>query len=179
MVIAQRHAGSVHATTLRAPTLIVRALPLGPVEAPCLAERLAIESADGLRAETAMAVLQGRLGLPGALMRELAEHRGDLLAEHGLRRGLMGKLVECGGDLLLLRGELLLMLLSRELLVAALVAEALLTCDAGHHAVVALTRQALPELTLPELALIRLTLSKLALPELAGAELAGSELADA
>jgi len=54
-----------------------------------------------------MAVLRSHLGLPGALMGELAEHSGDLLAEHGLRRGLMGKLVERGSDLLLLCSELL------------------------------------------------------------------------
>ena len=49
-----------------------------------------------------MAVLRSHLGLPGALMGELAEHGGDLLAEHGLRRGVssgvMGKLVERAGD---------------------------------------------------------------------------------
>jgi len=116
---------------------------------------------DRLRAEATMAVLRGRLSLPGALMCELVEHSGGLLTEHGLRRGLMGKLVECSGDLLLLCGELLrcrerLAKTRLQALIAVtrpLVAVTRLNRDtAGHGATMALARQSLSELALPELA---------------------------
>src|SRR5882757_10519605 len=116
-----------------------------------------------------MAVLRRHLGLPGALMGELAEHSGDLLAEHGLRRGVsrgvMGKLVERAGDLLLvLRGELLwCQRLAETLLLQALIAVALPLVTvtrlnrvaAGPGAAIALAR--LSEWTLSELALSKLT----------------------
>ena len=144
-----------------------------------------------------MAVLRSHLGLPGALMGELAEHSGDLLAEHGLRRGVgsgvMGKLVERAGDLLLvLRGELLRCRerLAETLLLQALIAVALplvavtrlSRVAAGPGAVIALARlseRALSELALSELALSELALSKLAeacVAEL-GAEPLGSSIA--
>jgi hypothetical protein len=144
-----------------------------------------------------MAVLRSHLGLPGALMGELAEHSGDLLAEHGLRRGVgsgvMGKLVERAGDLLLvLRGELLRCRerLAETLLLQALIAVALplvavtrlSRVAAGPGAVIALARlseRALSELALSELALSELALSKLAeacVAEL-GAEPLGSSVA--
>jgi len=126
-------------------------------------KRLAI---DRLRAEATMAVLRGRLSLPGALMCELVEHSGGLLTEHGLRRGLMGKLVECSGDLLLLLcGELLrcrerLAKTRLQALIAVtwpLVAVTRLKRDtAGHGATIALARQSLSELALSELALSEL-----------------------
>ena len=139
-----------------------------------------------------MAVLRSHLGLPGALMGELAEHSGDLLAEHGLRRGVsrgvMGKLVERAGDLLLvLRGELLLLRerLAETLLLQALIAVALplvtvtrlsrVAAEPG--AAIALAR--LSEWTLSELALSELALSKLTdacVAEL-GAEPLGSSVA--
>jgi hypothetical protein len=119
-----------------------------------------------LRAEATMAVLRGRLSLPGALMCELVEHSGGLLTEHGLRRGLMGKLVECSGDLLLLMcGELLrrrerLAKARLQALIAVtwpLVAVTRLNRDtAGHDATIALARQSLSELALSELALSEL-----------------------
>jgi hypothetical protein len=139
-----------------------------------------------------MAVLRSHLGLPGALMGELAEHSGDLLAEHGLRRGVgsgvMGKLVERAGDLLLvLRGELLRCRerLAETLLLQALIAVALplvavtrlSRVAAGPGAVIALAR--LSERALSELALSELALSKLAeacVAEL-GAEPLGSSVA--
>jgi hypothetical protein len=142
-----------------------------------------------LRAEATMAVLRGRLSLPGALMCELVEHSGDLLAEHGLRRGVMGKLVECGGDLLLLLcGELLR---CRERLaetrLQALVAVTRLNRDtAGQGAAIALARltRALARLTRSERALTERALPELALAELAeawvaelGAEPLGSSIA--
>jgi hypothetical protein len=70
-------------------------------------------------------------------MRELVEHRGYLLAEHGLRRGLMSKLVKRGGNLLLLlHGEL-----------HALVTDTRLNRDASRHSAgIALARQTLSEL---------------------------------
>jgi hypothetical protein len=144
-----------------------------------------------------MAVLRSHLGLPGALMGELAEHSGDLLAEHGLRRGVgsgvMGKLVERAGDLLLvLRGELLRCRerLAETLLLQALIAVALplvavtrlSRVAAGPGAVIALARlseRALSELARSELALSELALSKLAeacVAEL-GAEPLGSSVA--
>src|ERR1700730_2979692 len=115
-----------------------------------------------------MAVLRSHLCLPGALMGERAEHSGDLLAEHGLRRGVssgvMGQLVERAGDLLLvLRGELLLLRerLAETLLLQALRAVARLSCvTAGPGAAIALAR--LSERALSELALSELALSKLA-----------------
>ena len=139
-----------------------------------------------------MAVLRSHLGLPGALMGELAEHSGDLLAEHGLRRGVgsgvMGKLVERAGDLLLvLRGELLR---CRERLAETLLLQALITVAlplvtvtrlsrvaAGPGAVIALAR--LSERALSELALSELALSKLAEAWVAelGAEPLGSSVA--
>jgi predicted nucleic acid-binding Zn ribbon protein len=144
-----------------------------------------------------MAVLRSHLGLPGALMGELAEHSGDLLAEHGLRRGVgsgvMGKLVERAGDLLLvLRGELLRCRerLAETLLLQALIAVALplvavtrlSRVAAGPGAVIALARlseRALSELALSELALSKLALSKLAEAWVAelGAEPLGSSVA--
>lgn len=143
-----------------------------------------------------MAVLRSHLGLPGALMGELAEHSGDLLAEHGLRRsvssGVMGKLVERAGDLLLvLRGELLRCRerLAETLLLQALIAVALplvaiarLNRVAAGPSAIALARlseRALSELALSELALSQLALSKLAeacVAEL-GAEPLGSSVA--
>jgi hypothetical protein len=134
-----------------------------------------------------MAVLRSHLGLPGALMGELAEHSGDLLAEHGLRRGVgsgvMGKLVERAGDLLLmLRGELLRCRerLAETLLLQALIAVALplvavtrlSRVAAGPGAVIALAR-------LSERALSELALSKLAEAWVAelGAEPLGSSVA--
>jgi hypothetical protein len=143
-----------------------------------------------------MAVLRSHLGLPGALMGELAEHSGDLLAEHGLRRGVsrgvMGKLVERAGDLLLvLRGELLRCRERlAETLLQALIAVALplvavtrlSRVAAGPGAAIALARlseRALSELALSELALSELALSKLAeacVAEL-GAEPLGSSVA--
>src|SRR5258707_8778275 len=134
-----------------------------------------------------MAVLRSHLGLPGALMGELAEHSGDLLAEHGLRRGVsrgvMGKLVERAGDLLLvLRGELLRCheRLAETLLLQALIAVALplvtvtrlsrVAAEPG--AAIALAR--LSEWTLSELALSKLTDACVA--EL-GAEPLGSSVA--
>jgi hypothetical protein len=134
-----------------------------------------------------MAVLRRHLGLPGALMGELAEHSGDLLAEHGLRRGVsrgvMGKLVERAGDLLLvLRGELLRCheRLAETLLLQALIAVALplvtvtrlsrVAAEPG--AAIALAR--LSEWTLSELALSKLTDACVA--EL-GAEPLGSSVA--
>jgi hypothetical protein len=134
-----------------------------------------------------MAVLRSHLCLPGALMGELAEHSGDLLAEHGLRRGVsrgvMGQLVERTGDLLLvLRGELLLLRerLAETLLLQALIAVALplvavtrLSCvAAGPGAAIALAR-------LSERALSELALSKLAEARVAelGAEPLGSSVA--
>jgi len=139
-----------------------------------------------------MAVLRRHLGLPGALMGELAEHSGDLLAEHGLRRGVgsgvMGKLVERAGDLLLvLRGELLRCRerLAETLLLQALIAVALplvavtrlSRVAAGPGAVIALAR--LSERALSELALSELALSKLAEAWVAelGAEPLGSSVA--
>jgi hypothetical protein len=139
-----------------------------------------------------MAVLRSHLGLPGALMGELAEHSGDLLAEHGLRRGVgsgvMGKLVERAGDLLLvLRGELLRCRerLAETLLLQALIAVALplvavtrlSRVAAGPGAVIALAR--LSERALSELALSELALSKLAEAWVAelGAEPLGSSVA--
>jgi hypothetical protein len=143
-----------------------------------------------------MAVLRSHLGLPGALMGELAEHSGDLLAEHGLRRGVsrgvMGKLVECAGDLLLvLRGELLRCRERlAETLLQALIAVALplvavtrlSRVAAGPGAAIALAR--LSERALSELALSELALSELALSDLAeaciaelGAEPLGSSVA--
>ena len=125
-------------------------------------------------------------------MGELAEHSGDLLAEHGLRRGVssgvMGKLVERAGDLLLvLRGELLRCRerLAETLLLQALIAVALplvavtrlSRVAAGPGAVIALAR--LSERALSELALSELALSKLAeacVAEL-GAEPLGSSVA--
>jgi hypothetical protein len=116
-------------------------------------------------------------------MCELVEHSGDLLAEHGLRRGVMGKLVECGGDLLLLLlcGELLR---CRERLaetrLQALVAVTRLNRDtAGQGAAIALARltrseRALTERALPELALAELAEAWVA--EL-GAEPLGSSIA--
>jgi hypothetical protein len=138
-----------------------------------------------------MAVLRSHLGLPGALMGELAEHSGDLLAEHGLRRGVsrgvMGKLVERAGDLLLvLRGELLRCRerLAETLLLQALIAVALplvaiarLNRVAAGPSAIALAR--LSERALSELALSQLALSKLAeacVAEL-GAEPLGSSVA--
>jgi hypothetical protein len=138
-----------------------------------------------------MAVLRSHLGLPGALMGELAEHSGDLLAEHGLRRGVssgvMGKLVERAGDLLLmLRGQLLrcrerlaeTLLLALIAVVLPLVAVTRLSrVAAGPSAVIAWAR--LSELALSELALSELALSKLAgacVAEL-GAEPLGSSVA--
>ena len=143
-----------------------------------------------------MPVLRSHLGLPGALMGELAEHSGDLLAEHGLRRGVsrgvMGKLVECAGDLLLvLRGELLRCRERlAETLLQALIAVALplvavtrlSRVAAGPGAAIALAR--LSERALSELALSELALSELALSQLAeacvaelGAEPLGSSVA--
>src|SRR3981189_938745 len=139
-----------------------------------------------------MAVLRSHLGLPGALMGELAEHSGDLLAEHGLRRGVgsgvMGKLVERAGDLLLvLRGELLRCRerLAETLLLQALIAVALPLVAVtrlsrvapGPGAVIALAR--LSERALSELALSELALSKLAEAWVAelGAEPLGSSVA--
>jgi hypothetical protein len=144
-----------------------------------------------------MAVLRSHLGLPGALMGELAEHSGDLLAEHGLRRGVgsgvMGKLVERAGDLLLvLRGELLRCRerLAETLLLQALIAVALplvavtrlSRVAAGPGAVIALARlseRARSELARSELALSELALSKLAEAWVAelGAEPLGSSVA--
>jgi hypothetical protein len=138
-----------------------------------------------------MAVLRSHLGLPGALMGELAQHSGDLLAEHGLRRsvsrGVMGKLVERAGDLLLvLRGELLRCRerLAETLLLQALIAVALplvaiarLNRVAAGPSAIALAR--LSERALSELALSQLALSKLAeacVAEL-GAEPLGSSVA--
>jgi len=95
-------------------------------------------------------------------MGDLVEHSGDLLAEHRLRRGLMGKLVERGGDLVLLCGVLLR---CRERLAEArlqaliavtwpLVTVARLNRDAaGQGTAIALARQTLSELALSELAL--------------------------
>jgi hypothetical protein len=120
-------------------------------------------------------------------MGELAEHSGDLLAEHGLRRGVsrgvMGKLVERAGDLLLvLRGELLRCheRLAETLLLQALIAVALPLVTvtrlnrvaAGPGAAIALAR--LSEWTLSELALSKLTDACVA--EL-GAEPLGSSVA--
>jgi hypothetical protein len=104
-------------------------------------------------------------------MGDLVEHSGDLLAEHRLRRGLMGKLVERGGDLVLLCGVLLR---CRERLAEArlqaliavtwpLVTVARLNRDAaGQGTAIALARQTLSELALSELALSELALSGLA-----------------
>src|ERR1700716_3812436 len=139
-----------------------------------------------------MAVLRSHLGLPGALMGELAEHSGDLLAEHGLRRGVssgvMGKLVERAGDLLLvLRGGRLRCRerLAEPLLLQALIAVALplvavtrlSRVAAWPSAVIALAR--LSERGLSELALSELALSKLAEAWVAelGAEPLGSSVA--
>jgi hypothetical protein len=111
-------------------------------------------------------------------MGDLVEHSGDLLAEHRLRRGLMGKLVERGGDLVLLCGVLLR---CRERLAEArlqaliavtwpLVTVARLNRDAaGRGTAIALARQTLSELALSELALSELALSELALSGLAEA----------
>ena len=77
-------------------------------------------------------------------MGELAEHSGDLLAEHGLRcgvsSGVMGKLVERAGDLLLvLRGELLR---CRERLAETLLLQALMAVALPLVAVTRLSRVA-------------------------------------
>src|ERR1700730_17156872 len=139
-----------------------------------------------------MAVLRSHLCLPGALMGERAEHSGDLLAEHGLHRGVMsgvmGQLVERAGDLLLvLRGELLRCRerLAETLLLQALIAVALplvavtrlSRVAAGPGATIALAR--LSERALSELALSELALSKLAEARVAelGAEPLGSSVA--
>src|SRR5258708_22391085 len=119
-----------------------------------------------------MAVLRSHLGWPGALMGELAEHSGDLLAEHGLRRGVgsgvMGKLVERAGDLLLvLRGELLR---CRERLAETLLLQALIAVALPLVAVTRLSRVAAgPGAVIALARLSELALSELALSELAGA----------
>ena len=123
-----------------------------------------------------MPVLRSHLGLPGALMGELAEHSGDLLAEHGLRRGVsrgvMGKLVERAGDLLLvLRGELLR---CRERLAETLL-QALIAVALPLVAVTRLSRVAAG----PGAAIALARLSERALSELALSELALSQLAEA
>ncbi len=118
-----------------------------------------------------MAVLRSHLGLPGALMGELAEHSGDLLAEHGLRRGVssgvMGKLVERAGDLLLmLRGELLR---CRERLAETLLLQALIAVALPLVAVTRLSRVAAgPSAVIAWARLSELALSELALSKLAG-----------
>jgi hypothetical protein len=129
-----------------------------------------------------MAVLRSHLGLPGALMGELAEHSGDLLAEHGLRRGVssgvMGKLVERAGDLLLvLRGELLR---CRERLAETLLLQALIAVALPLVAVTRLSRVA----AWPSAVIALARLSEWALSELAeacvaelGAEPLGSSIA--
>src|SRR3977135_2487367 len=79
-----------------------------------------------------MAVLPAELGVPRRFVGAVGEDSGDLLAEHGVRRGVgsgvRGKLVERAGDLLLvLRGELLRCRerLAETLLLQALIAVAL------------------------------------------------------
>jgi hypothetical protein len=127
------------------------------------------------------------LGVPSALMGELVQHLRELIARHDLRaailrnllkrgsellagldaaRHVMCKLVECGGDLLLLCRNLLRL--------AKLLAKNVLAAKST-----ALSERTLSDLALSKLTLSKLTLSELTLPQRTLAEWLANSLGSA